>query len=167
MYKSINSMQTTKKMEVYIKQGYHISSVDGGQYHTFWVQKSSANPNPYELTLYKLPSTDEDNPSGYTVSIPIVMLGTPYVEAWKISYKYTVKGKLIYLIQYYGRAVIWSLISLFLKKRIQKEKLMRLASIMEEKDTLFHKWHPSTLISRYSNKNNKKESDLYDQMFFS
>ncbi len=152
MYKSINSMRSTKKMEVYIKQGYHISSADAGQYHTFWVQKSSANPNPYELTLYKLPSTDEDNPSGYTVSIPIVMSGTPYVEAWKISYKYTVKGKLIYLIKYYLRAIAWFFIIVFLNKR---------------KDTLFHKWHPSKLISQYANNNNKKDPDLYDQMFFS
>jgi hypothetical protein len=161
-----------KRLEVYIKKGYHVDTKEGGKTHAFWVKSMDSNINPYEYALYKLSKTDEDNPSGYTVSIPAMMeqSQTPYVKAWKIvCAPPSVKVSILLKAKLLGRTIAWFFILLFMKKRIEKEKLMRLSSIIEKENTLYYKWSPEQFKYNvnlgYIYELRSKETDL-DEVFF-
>ena len=156
-----------QKIKVFINSGYHVETSQSNRYHTFWIQKYDKNTNPYSFALYRLSKHDPENPNGYMVSIPAMMDNVAYSKCWKIvdaptkSYLSDLKFQCNLLF----RKVAWFFITLFMKKRVEKEKLMRLSGLIEKQDTLHYKWSPEELkVAYYVQYNNG--TDLYDEMFF-
>lgn len=156
-----------QKIKVFINSGYHVESSQSNKYHTFWIQKYDNKSNPYSFALYRLGKHDPENPNGYMVSIPAMMHDIAYSKCWKIvdAPRYSYYSEIKFSCRLATRKLIWFFIVLFMKKRLEREKLMRLSGIIQKEDTLYHKWSPEQLTStRYTQDN--KSTDLYDEMFF-
>jgi hypothetical protein len=163
-----------KKIKVYIKTGYHVESKESGKYQEYWVANCDKNMNPYEFALYKLSDSDDENPGGYMVAIPAMMENIGYKKCYKIiepptfyhhsgSLYQSFRFKLGLIIRY----IVWFFIDIFMSKRVERERLMKLAQLMEKKETLFYKWSPEQYKLRlYIKDNTQKSTDLYDEMFF-
>jgi len=156
-----------KKIKVFIKLGYHVDSTESGKYHEYWIDTFSGK-DPYAYALFKLKDTDEENPGGYMVAIPAMMDSIVYEKAWDII---DTPVSLTHIVRLYlslfVRTVAWKFITVFMKMRVEREKLMRLSGLMDRKDTLYHKWSPEEAkIKLYTLKKERKSSDLYDEMFF-
>lgn len=160
----------TKKMKVYIKDGYHVDSRESGKYQEYWVTNCDKNMNPYEFALYKLSDSDSENPGGYMVGIPAMMENIEYKRCYKIlesprtnmSLNYRIKFEFNLALRY----VTWFFIIIFMKSRLERERLMKNAQLLDKEETLFYKWNPDQFKSRFVRDESNKATDLYDEMFF-
>jgi hypothetical protein len=161
----------TKKIKVYIKKGYHVDSNESGKYQEYWITNCDKNMNPYEFALYKLPNSDDENPGGYMVAIPAMMENIECKKCYKIveppkfskTFYHKIKIELGLTLRY----IVWFFINMFMTKRVERERLMKLAQLMKKKETLFYKWSPEQYKLRlYIKDNTQKSTDLYDEMFF-
>jgi len=158
-----------KKLKVFIPSGFHVDSVESGKYHTLYVADSKYIDNSYDLALYQLTEDHLYNPSGYMIAIPSMVEDTiSYLRSWKIVDSYTQQSfsRLIKLYtQLFTKSILWYFISKLYKVRIERERLMRIANLIENQKTLESRFSPNKVKYLLGIKENPK--DIYDEIFFS
>jgi hypothetical protein len=158
-----------KKLKVFITSGFHVDSAESGKYHTLYVADGKYITNSYDLALYQLTADHAYNPNGYMIAIPSMIEETvSYVRSWKIVESYT-KQSAFRLISLYTqlafKSIQWFFVCKLYKKRIQRERLMCLASLLEEQNTLEYRFSPNKVKCLLGIKENT--NDIYDEIFFS
>jgi hypothetical protein len=158
-----------KKLKVFIPNGFHVDSAESGKYHTLYVADSKHIDNSYDLALYQLTEDHLYNPSGYMIAIPSMVEDTvSYLRSWKIVDSYTQQSfsRLIKLYtRLFTKSILWYFISKLYKVRIERERLMLLANLIETEKTLESRFSPNKVKSLLGIKDNSK--DIYDEIFFS
>jgi hypothetical protein len=91
-----------------------------------------------------------------------------YLRSWKIVDSYTQQSfsRLIKLYtQLFTKSILWYFISKLYKVRIERERLMRIANLIENQKTLESRFSPNKVKYLLGIKENPK--DIYDEIFFS